>query len=446
MKFALVIFLMVAASYIKLAFAQNSATDIKRGEYLVLAANCIGCHTTDKAKPFAGAYPITTQFGTIYGSNITPDKETGIGTWSDDDFVRAMHDGIGKDGRHLFPAFPYSAYSKLSRDDVLAIKTYLFSLPPIRNKTPNNKLSFPFNLGVTLAAWKLFNFTSTRWQPDASKSSEYNRGMYLTEGLANCQGCHTPRNLTMGLDYQKAFSGSTIAGWRAFNITPDKQSGIGNWKDDDLLRYFKTGSVPNMATASGPMADVVEHSLQYLTEPDLRAIITYLRGVPPIHNAANSKPRFIWGIASQENIALRGLAPITIGTSTLNGAELYSGNCASCHAADGSGVNGYFPALFQNTTTGARDPSNLLMVILNGVQRHNKSINEDVFMPGYADKLSNAEIALLSNFIVQQFGNLTIPPITEEQVNHQRNKSNYGSDRIGSSIVSFFQNLWRKIT
>ncbi len=425
----------------------SNAEQIKRGEYLARAADCIACHTVDKAKPFAGGYPVATPFGTIYGPNITSDKETGIGTWSDEDFIRALHLGIGKNGEHLYPAFPYASFTKLSRDDVLAIKAYLFSLPPIQQKTPENKLPFPFNQRLILAGWNLFNFTPGRWQPDDAKSVEWNRGAYLVEGLAHCQECHTPRNGTMGLDHKRAFSGAPLAGWTAYNITPDMESGVGGWKDQELVQYLKTGSVPGKASAAGGMGEAVEHSLQYLTDPDVQAIATYLRSVPVIHNPADTKPRFAWGQPSQDDATLRGIAPVSVSNVASGGAELFSGNCASCHSASGSGVtDGYYPSLFHNSTVGASDPNNLLMVILNGVQRHNKGTSDkkgdDVFMPGFADHLSDAQIATLSNFIVQQYGNSATPAITAEQVGKQRKGDSGG---FLSSIVAFFQGLWRHV-
>lgn len=456
MKLALIVLLIILC-HMASAYAQKSASEvnveqIKRGEYLALAGNCMSCHTMDKNQPFAGGYPLVTQFGTIYGPNITPDKETGIGTWSDDDFIRAMHYGIGKKGQDLIPVFPFAAFTQLSRDDVLAIKAYLFSLPPIYKKTPDNDLLFPLSftpgLRIILAGWKLFNFTPKRWQPDTTKSAEYNRGMYLTEGLAHCQQCHTPRNFTMGFDRYRAFGGSQQAGWTAYNISSDQISGIGNWKDDELLRYFQTGSVPLKGTATDPMGDVIEHSLQNLTESDLRAIVTYLRSLPAVRDTDDLKPRFAWGQESQEEFSLRGTAPITNSIIATNGAELYSGNCASCHSANGSGIeNGQYPSMFHNSTIGSRDPNNLIMVILKGTQRQNKatpdSPSQEVFMPGFADKLSNAEIALLSNYITRQFGNFTIPPITEEQVKQQRTRASQGTEGIWSSIKSFFRSLWQ---
>jgi len=392
---------------------------IKRGEYLAKAADCIACHTVDPAKPFAGGYPLATPFGTIYGPNITPDKETGIGNWSDEEFIRALHNGIGKNGEHLYPAFPYASFTKLSRDDVLAIKAYLFSLPPIQQQTPANKLPFPLNQRWILAGWNLFNFKPGEWQADPAKSAEWNRGMYLVEGLAHCQECHTPRNVTMGVDHKRAFGGAQLSGWTAFNITPDPVSGVGGWKDEELTQYLKSGLVPGKASAAGGMAEAIEHSLQYLSDADLKAIVTYVRSVPAINDAADKKPRYAWGQPADDDADLRGVAAVSVSNNASGGAELFSGNCASCHSASGSGVvGGYYPSLFSNSVVGARDPSNLLMVMLNGVQRHGK--DGEAFMPGFADHLNDAQIATLANYILKQYGHADAPTITPELVKTQR--------------------------
>lgn len=429
---------------------QTHSEKIERGAYLARAANCAGCHSPDKSKPFAGGQPFATPFGTIYSSNLTPDKETGIGEWNDEDFIRALHNGIGKNGEHLNPVFPYTSFSKLSHDDVLAIRAYIFSMPAIRQQKPENDLFFPLGQQFLLAGWKLLNFRPGRWKPDGTKNAEYNRGMYLAEGLAHCQQCHTPRSLTIGLDYNRAFAGSNSAGWTAYNITSDQLSGVGDWTDEELVRYFKTGAIQSKTTATGPMDDVIEHSLQHLTEPDLRAIVAYLRKVPAIHHEADSLPHFKWGGPSHQVIYLRGTEAVTNNTTTSNGAELYSGNCASCHSADGSGIkDDYAPSMFHNTIVGAHDPRNLIMVILNGVQRHSQattdSTDREIFMPAFASKLNDAEIALLSNYITRQFGNFTIPLIIEKEVTQLRNNGSDETDELWSSIKSFFQTWWQRI-
>jgi len=396
-----------------------NADQIKRGEYLAKAADCIACHTVDPAKPFAGGYPLATPFGTIYGPNITADKETGIGDWSDDQFVRALHEGIDDEGQHLYPAFPYASFTKLSRDDVLAIKAYLFSLPPIQQKTPENNLPFPFSQRWLMAGWNLFNFTRGEMKADSAKSPEWNRGNYLVNGLAHCQECHTPRNLTMGLDLKRSFGGAQLGGWTAFNISSDAVSGVGGWKDEELVQYLKTGVVAGKASAAGGMAEAIEHSLQYLSDDDLKAIVTYLRSVPAVSDAADKKPRYAWGQPADDDAEIRGIAAVSVSSNASGGAELFSGNCASCHSASGSGVvGGYYPSLFNNSVVGARDPGNLLMVILNGVQR--RGAKEETFMPGFADHLNDGQIALLANYVVKQYGHADTPPVTPEQVKVQR--------------------------
>lgn len=418
--------LVLAAGLVHGAFAAAAADNpapnsdqIKRGEYLAKAADCIACHTVDPAKPFAGGYPLATPFGTIYGPNITADKETGIGNWSDDQFVRALHEGIDDEGKRLYPAFPYASFTKLSREDVLAIKAYLFSLPPIQQKTPENKLPFPLNQRWLMAGWNLFNFTPGELKADTAKSPEWNRGNYLVNGLAHCQECHTPRNLTMGMDLKRSFGGAQLGGWTAFNISPDAVSGVGGWKDEELVQYLKTGVVPGKASAAGGMAEAIEHSLQYLTDDDLKAIVTYLRSVPAVNDAADKKPRYAWGQPADDDAEIRGIAAVSVSSNASGGAELFSGNCASCHSASGSGVvGGYYPSLFNNSVVGARDPGNLLMVILNGVQR--RGAKEETFMPGFAGHLNDGQIAMLANYVVKQYGHADTPPITPEQVKVQR--------------------------
>ncbi|AMP07796.1 c-type cytochrome [Collimonas pratensis] len=414
--------LALAAGLVHGAFAADAAPNadqIKRGEYLAKAADCIACHTVDPAKPFAGGYPLATPFGTIYGPNITADKETGIGDWSDEQFVRALHEGIDDEGKRLYPAFPYASFTKLSRDDVLAIKAYLFSLPPIQQKTPENKLPFPLNQRWLMAGWNLFNFTPGELKADTAKSPEWNRGNYLVNGLAHCQECHTPRNLTMGLDLKRSFGGAQLGGWTAFNISPDAVSGVGGWKDEELVQYLKTGVVPGKASAAGGMAEAIEHSLQYLTDDDLKAIVTYLRSVPAVNDVADKKPRYAWGQPADDDAEIRGIAAVSVSSNASGGAELFSGNCASCHSASGSGVvGGYYPSLFNNSVVGARDPGNLLMVILNGVQR--RGAKEETFMPGFAGHLNDGQIAMLANYVVKQYGHADTPPITPEQVKVQR--------------------------
>lgn len=295
----------VASASALLSSAPSVSALVKRGEYLARAGNCIGCHTADKSRPFAGGVPMGTPFGRLYTPNITPDLDTGIGRWTDADFVRAMQQGIGKRGEHLYPAFPYAEYTRMTERDVLAIRAYLNTLTPIRYTPPRGELSFPFNQRWLMSFWNLFNFREGRFVPDPKQSPQWNRGAYLVEGLAHCEECHTPRNLTLGLKSSDRFAGAVKAGWRALNITPDKTDGIGNWSDEDIVRYLSQGAVPGRAKAAGPMGDVVANSTRYLTPDDLRAIAVYLRSLPPIAGG-QTRPRDRWGRPADDARRSRG--------------------------------------------------------------------------------------------------------------------------------------------
>ena len=382
--------------------AAASSDLVKRGEYLARAGDCVACHTADKARPFAGGLPINTPFGTIVTPNITPDPDTGIGQWSDADFLRAMHEGVGKGGERLYPAFPYAEYTKVTDQDALAIRAYLNTLTPIHYAPPSNSLKFPFNQRWLMVFWNLFNFDEGRFVPDPKQSAEWNRGAYLVQGLAHCEECHTPRNFTQGLKTSSRLSGAVQAGWHAYNITSDKTSGVGNWSDDELVAYLSTGAAPGRANAAGPMAEVVTDSTQYLTREDIRSIVIYLRSVPPI-NGGESRPRDQWGNPAVDDVtALRGTK-----INAVNGAQLFIANCATCHNWTGQGVGasapGAYPSLIHNSAVGASDANNLAMVILHGVSRTTKQA--DVLMPAFGTQLTDDQVAAITNYVTKQFGN-----------------------------------------
>ncbi|MBB5422731.1 mono/diheme cytochrome c family protein [Paraburkholderia sp. JPY158] len=374
---------------------------VKRGQYLTRAADCAACHTADKSRPFAGGLPISTPFGTIVTPNITPDPDTGIGRWSDADFMRAMHEGIGKGGERLYPAFPYTAYTRVTDQDVLAIRAYLNTLTPIHYTPPANSLKFPFNQRWLMVFWNMFNFTEGRFVPDPKQSPEWNRGAYLVEGLAHCEECHTPRNFMQGLQSSARFAGAVQAGWHAFNITPDKLSGVGDWRDDELTSYLSTGAAPGRANAAGPMGEVVANSTQYLTPVDLRSIVAFLRSVPGV-SGGDARPRHQWGNPGNDVTAMRGTA-----ITGVNGAQLFVANCATCHSWTGQGVGasapGAYPSLIHNSTVGANDANNLALVILHGVNR--TTAHADVLMPAFSGHLDDEQIAAITNYVTKQFGN-----------------------------------------
>ncbi|WP_109126034.1 c-type cytochrome [Dyella sp. C11] len=361
---------------------------ITRGEYLARAADCAACHTTPEGRAFAGGVPFKLPFGTIYSSNITADKETGIGDWSDDDFVRALHAGVDKEGRPLYPAFPFTSYTALSRDDILAIKAYLFSLPVVHQSARPNDLSFPFNQRWGLSLWNAVFLKKERFQPEPGKSDAYNRGAYLATALGHCGECHTPRNVAFAMDGGKALAGAPVDGWNAYNITSDKDHGIGAWSDQELTDYFSKGHAAGRGTASGPMGEVVGLSLQYLTPSDLAALVAYLRDVKPQQGG---------------DVTPNGHDASMPGANTASlGKQLFDGACAGCHTDAGQGRQTDYATLMGLRSV--RDPhaTNLTQIILNGSSL--KVHGQEVFMPSFGRSYSDAEVAALSNYVTSHFG------------------------------------------
>jgi len=421
----LLLLLPLTAATVAWADGAHDSTDrIQRGAYLTTAADCIACHTAPGAigtAAFGGGYPLASPFGIIYGTNISSDKEYGIGNWSDDEFVRAVREGVGKDGKRLYPAMPYDTFSKMKRGDVLAIKEYLMSLPAVHQAGPKTDLSFPFNQRLGMMFWQWLNLDKGELGNQPGKSDQWNRGRYLVEALEHCGTCHTPRNLTMGMDNDLPLSGGDLGSWVAYNITPDKKAGIGSWSQQDLVTYLKTGNLAGKASASGGMAEVVEHSLQHLTDADLNAIAVYLHSVPPVGDDKQTRARDQWGQASVDIYPLRA-AGTTLNAST---ATLFNANCAACHGANGSGSGTGFhayPSLYHHTTTGASDSRNLVSVILGGVRR--EMVQGEVMMPSFANQLTDEQIAQLSHYVSMRFGNPSTPPVTADTVAKMRKAAN----------------------
>jgi mono/diheme cytochrome c family protein len=367
---------------------------IARGRYLVDAADCRSCHTAPGGKPFAGGLAFVLPFGTLYTPNITPDKKTGIGDWTDADFLRAVHQGIDDAGERLYPAFPYAAFTYMTDADVLAIKAYLFTLPPVENVPPPNTLRFPYNQRWLMAIWSsLFN-ANQRFRPDADKSPEWNRGAYLVEAMAHCGDCHTPRNALQALDNAHKFAGGKAEGWTAYNITGDTNSGIGSWSDEELAHYLSTGHAKGRGTASGPMAEAVALSFSSMTPSDIRAIVAYVRTVPAVATPDLPAPKSVPASADpKEGVA----ADIDA-----RGKHVFAGACASCHS-----WTGVSPLSSQATLTGVRavnDPSarNVAQIVLAGTQH---AVGSDAIeMPSFGAAYSDDEIAAVSNYVTARFG------------------------------------------
>jgi mono/diheme cytochrome c family protein len=370
-----------AASVLVLAGAMTPCAGadqnlVARGEYLARAGDCTACHSAPGGKPYAGGVAIATPFGAMYTPNITPDKDTGIGAWSDADFYKAMHEGIGHDGEYLYPAFPYPWFTKITRDDVSAIKAYLDTLPPVHAPKQPNHLMFPFNVRLGLGGWNAAFFHAGEFKADPAASAELNRGAYLVEGLGHCGDCHTPKGVGMEPDDAKAFAGGSIDNWYAPNITSDKERGIGGWSDQDLVTYLKTGTAPGKGVVVGPMAQVVHESLAYMTDSDVQAIVAYLKATPPIADYQEARPS-----------ALRGPDAI--------GAQAYLNNCAFCHQPNGKGINGAIPPLAGNGVVQAKGPEDIIRVILGGRQASDSYAP----MPAVGDDLSDQQIADITNYV-----------------------------------------------
>jgi mono/diheme cytochrome c family protein len=373
----------------------TSASLIERGEYLTRAADCMACHTSEGGAPFAGGRAFVLPFGTMYSTNITPDVETGIGNYTDANFLDAVHKGIGRGNTRLYPAMPYASYTYMSDTDALAIKAYLFSLKPMHAPTPQNSLIFPFNQRSLMSVWSVLFNPDKRYEPAADRDAVWNRGAYLAEALGHCGECHTPRNLLFALNNRQKFGGAVQAGWRAYNITPDRTAGVGAWSEADLAHYLSVGHADGRGTASGPMGEAVDDSLGYLKGSDITALVTYLRTVPDVTTADLSDPR--------TNPAPVSYTAGVAGNANPRGQAVYEGACAGCH-----GWTGVSPVIPFATLTGTRavnDPTanNVAQVIIRGAQRH--AASAAVNMPEFGDAYSDSEIASVANYVTARFGN-----------------------------------------
>ena len=278
--------LLCSASGIAKAETEPTAETIAHGKALAEAADCAGCHTADPAKPFAGGKRIDSRFGAIYSPNLTPDRNTGLGLWSDQDFVRALRYGVGPDGSHYYPAFPYPNFTKLVRGDILAIRAYLATVAPIQNRPPPPEMRWPLNYRVVMRAWNYLFFRPGIFEPDQAKSTEWNRGGYLVEGAAHCGECHTPKNLFGADKRDQKFAGGSIGGKSAPRLDGAESSGLKSWSVDDIAEYLSSGR-NGKSHATGPMAEVVVASTSKMSEADVRAMAVYLKDLP----AAGSRPR-----------------------------------------------------------------------------------------------------------------------------------------------------------
>lgn len=387
-----------------------NAAQLTRGQYLVRAGDCMSCHLREQGEPFAGGLGLNTPFGTIYSSNITPDTHTGIGAWSSDQFYRAMHEGKGAHGEDLYPAFPYPWFSLASREDDDAIFEYLKTVPAVNYTPPANKLPF-YIFRSALGIWNLLYFDSTSFRPDSANSEEWARGAYLVNGLGHCGACHTPKSSLGGDKSGQQFYGGDLENWIAPDLTSNKRTGLGRWSADDIAEYLKNGRNAR-AGAAGPMADVITYSTSLLTDADRHAIAVYLK------ERAGSPDR--------------PSSPVSA-DSLSRGSAIYSDACASCHLENGVGQPQYFPPLGLNAMLQQDNPMGLEHLILAGGRiGTSPARSSPLSMPSFAWKLNDQQIADLSTYMRNSWGNRA-PSVNAEDVRKARRVLHLDNVRLTDS-------------
>ncbi|RUL80100.1 c-type cytochrome [Dyella choica] len=362
---------------------------IAKGHYLATAGDCVSCHTARGGQAYAGGRPLPTPFGNIPAPNITPDAETGIGNWKFRDFWHALHDGVGRDGEPLYPAFSYTSFTKVPHDDAVAIFAYLRSLPAVHQVNVPLGLRFPYNLRSTLTAWRAMYFKAGAYQPDPSQSESWNRGAYLVQGLGHCNECHAARGAWGGIEASTALTGGRIPeqDWYAPDLSTQANGGLQGWSRQDIVDVLKTGQA-SKGDAVGPMADVVANSTQYLRDDDLQAIADYLLSLP-----ARAAPARVRSNLSAQSLTDRGSA-------------VYGERCENCHGKDGMGIPGIYPPL--NGSASVVEPTGInatRVVLLGGFPALAAGNPRPYSMPPYAQRLNDADVAAVVTYIRQAWSN-----------------------------------------
>ncbi|MCC2633275.1 MAG: alcohol dehydrogenase cytochrome c subunit precursor-like protein [Ramlibacter sp.] len=377
---------------------------VARGAYLARAGNCMLCHTERGAAAYAGGRPMETPFGTVYSSNLTPDAETGIGRWSAAHFRRALHEGRSRDGRLLYPAFPYTHTTRVTGADADALFDYLRSLPPVHKPNLQHRLRWPYSTQAALAVWRVLYFRPETFVEDPTRGREWNRGAYLVQGLGHCGACHTARNALGGLRDTMDLSGGLIPmqNWYAPSLTSASEASVVDWPLEDIQKLLATGTSPR-GTVQGPMAEVVQHSTQFLEPGDIRAMAVYLKGLAP--TPADSNPLEV---------------PRAGGAVLESGGKLYEQHCAACHGEKGEGVRGAYPPLAGNRAVTMPVTANLVQVVLHGGFPPATRGNPRPYgMPPFATTLSDADVAAVLTYTRSSWGNRAAP-VSELAVSQQR--------------------------
>ena len=379
----------------------NHEASIALGKYMADASDCMACHTAEGGKPFAGGRPITTDMGVIWTTNITPDKETGIGDYTLDDFRAALYDGLRKDGKHLYPAMPYENYRKLSEEDVRAMYAYFMKeVTPVNNSVQESKLDFPFNQRWGLRVWNWVHLEKAGFTPPANANEQIKRGAYLVQGAGHCAACHSPRTYFMGqkgITEQDAsfLTGGELDGWLAPDLRGATSATV-QWSVEDMHDYLSTGRNAH-STATGEMVLVIRDSLQYLTKEDNTAIAVYLKSI-------SDKSQEI--VAKQTGPSETQLSLTKASPDMPLGARLYLDNCGGCHFVTGLGAPEVFPTLSGNSLVNAPNPKALIHLILYGAELPSTELRPaKLRMPGFDWRLSNEEVAELATFVRKAWGN-----------------------------------------
>ncbi|MCA6110401.1 cytochrome c [Bradyrhizobium cenepequi] len=359
---------------------------VKRGRELAALGNCNSCHTRQDGQDFAGGLPVPTPFGVVFSSNITPDPETGIGGWSEAAFARAMSTGVGREGQHLYPTFPYDHFTNVTDADNRALYAFLMTRSPVHAAAPPNDLIFPLDQRPIIAGWKLLFLRRDTFQPDPAKSAEWNRGAYLVDGLAHCGACHTPRNALGAERVSAQFAGGETDNWRAYALN-DRAHAPVPWNAESLYAYLRNGWHPDHGTARGPMAEVVSN-LSTVPESDVQAIAVYMADV-----SGAAKPE-------RDRSAVLAQAEPAPAQADPTGSAIYAAACAACHESGRplpyGGVN-----LALSTAVTSPDPRNLANIILAGVPA--VAGERSPIMPGFADGMTDAQVTSLVNYLRARF-------------------------------------------
>ena len=377
-----------------LVLADSAELQSQRGAYLARVGNCMGCHTTRGGKPYAGGRKMRTPFGVFVTPNITPDDDTGIGQWDEEDFWQAMHHGKSKDGRYLYPVFPYIEYTKVTRQDSDMIFAYMHSLSPVAQNNPPHKIDSPYDNQWLLRLWRTWYFTEGVYEPDSSKSEEWNRGAYLVQGLGHCSACHTSRNV-WGASQDGELAGGEIMGtyWYAPSLISPLEAGVGDWPVEDIVELLSTG-ITSHAVTSGPMATIVRQSLQHLSADDMRAMAVYLQSI------------------SEKEIDVKKAKkipamPEAVRQYLSKGELIYEKHCQDCHGVSGQGMPNIYPPLAGNRSVTMASSLNTIRSVLYGGYPPSTTGNLRPYgMPPYQHIIYDIEIAQVVSYIRNAWGNI----------------------------------------